>query len=149
VVLTELGAEGRRMAVMLGVDPHKRSHTAVAIDGEDVELDAIECVRRRARSRSCSRGRPASRSGRGRSRVLAVSAICSRSSSSGRVNVSWMCPRHWRRGCGCWVRVVRTRTIRTMGIRSRLRRCTRRAWQWSRGRTTRACCGCSQNATRS
>jgi len=48
VVLTELGAEGRRMAVMLGVDPHKRSHTAVAIDGEDVELDAIE-VRASAR----------------------------------------------------------------------------------------------------
>ena len=30
------------MAVMIGVDPHKRSHTAVAIDGDEVELDAIE-----------------------------------------------------------------------------------------------------------
>ncbi len=28
--------------VMIGVDPHKRSHTAVAIDGDDVELAAIE-----------------------------------------------------------------------------------------------------------
>jgi len=30
------------MAVMIGVDPHKRSHTAVAIDHEDMQLDAIE-----------------------------------------------------------------------------------------------------------
>ena len=30
------------MAVMIGVDPHKRSHTAVAIDHEDVQLAAIE-----------------------------------------------------------------------------------------------------------
>jgi transposase len=30
------------MAVMIGVDPHKRSHTAVAIDAGEVELAAIE-----------------------------------------------------------------------------------------------------------
>ena len=30
------------MTVMIGVDPHKGSHTAVAIDGDDVELAAIE-----------------------------------------------------------------------------------------------------------
>src|SRR6266496_2069609 len=30
------------MTVTIGVDPHKRSHTAVAIDGDDVELAAIE-----------------------------------------------------------------------------------------------------------
>jgi len=30
------------MAVMIGVDPHKRSHTAVVIDGDDVELGRIE-----------------------------------------------------------------------------------------------------------
>jgi transposase len=30
------------MAVTIGVDPHKRSHTAVAIDRNDVELAAIE-----------------------------------------------------------------------------------------------------------
>ena len=29
------------MAVVIGVDPHKRSHTAVAIDGDEVELDRI------------------------------------------------------------------------------------------------------------
>ena len=30
------------MAVVIGVDPHKRSHTAVAIDGDEVELDRID-----------------------------------------------------------------------------------------------------------
>lgn len=30
------------MAVVIGVDPHKRSHTAVAIDGGEVELDRID-----------------------------------------------------------------------------------------------------------
>jgi transposase len=36
------------MTVMIGVDPHKRSHTAVAIDRDDVQLAAIE-VRASAR----------------------------------------------------------------------------------------------------
>ena len=30
------------MAVMIGVDPHKRSHTAVAVDADEVELDRVE-----------------------------------------------------------------------------------------------------------
>jgi transposase len=30
------------MAVMIGVDPHKGSHTAVAIDGDEVELAAVQ-----------------------------------------------------------------------------------------------------------
>lgn len=30
------------MAVMIGVDPHKRTHTAVAIDGDEVEVARIE-----------------------------------------------------------------------------------------------------------
>ena len=58
-----------------------------------------------------------------------ASAICSRSSSSRRVNGCWMCPRRWRRGCGCWGRADRTRTTRTTAIRSRSRRCTHRTLQ--------------------
>src|SRR5205085_11416237 len=30
------------MAVMIGVDPHKRSHMAVAVDRDDVEVDRLE-----------------------------------------------------------------------------------------------------------
>jgi transposase len=48
VVLTESGLLEGRMAVMIGVDPHKRSHTAVAIDRDEVELAEVE-VRTNAR----------------------------------------------------------------------------------------------------
>ena len=136
------------MAVMIGVDPHKGSHTAVAIDGDERGVRGDRGARRRrARSRSCWRGRPRSRSGRGRSRVLAGSAICSRSSSSRRVNRCWTCRRRSRRGCGCWGRAVRTRTTRTMATRSQSRRCARRRSSRCRRRITRACCGCSRSAT--
>ena len=38
-----VGDVGRlAMAVMIGVDPHKRSHTAVAVDADEVELDRVE-----------------------------------------------------------------------------------------------------------
>jgi hypothetical protein len=36
------------MAVMIGVDPHKRSHTAVVVDGNEVELGRIEVRASRA-----------------------------------------------------------------------------------------------------
>ena len=36
------------MAVMIGVDPHKRSHTAVVIDGDDVEIGRREIRASRA-----------------------------------------------------------------------------------------------------
>ena len=38
------------MTVMIGVDPHKGSHTAVAIDGDESQLAAMRCARRAARS---------------------------------------------------------------------------------------------------
>ena len=45
------------MTVMIGVDPHKRSHTAVAIDRDDVELAAIEVRASQPSGRaSCWRG---------------------------------------------------------------------------------------------
>ena len=49
------------MMVMIGIDPHKRSHTAVAIDSEDVERATIE-VRASARQVAepeCACGRAA------------------------------------------------------------------------------------------
>jgi transposase len=33
--------EGAMMAVMIGIDPHKRSHTAVALNGTDEVLDSL------------------------------------------------------------------------------------------------------------
>ena len=102
------------MQVIIGVDPHKASHTAVAI-GDDEPSSAAVKVRGDAAAgrRSCWRGRSRSRSGRGRSSPRAGSAICCRSSSSPRARRSSMCRRRWRRGCGCWARAGRTRTTRT------------------------------------
>jgi transposase len=40
------------MDVMIGIDPHKGSHTAVAIDGEEVISTRCRCGRRRRRCRS-------------------------------------------------------------------------------------------------
>ena len=46
------------MTVMIGVDPHKRTHTAVVIDRRGDAAGAMQGARRRERrSRSCWRGR--------------------------------------------------------------------------------------------
>ena len=42
MVLANCDREGQRMTVMIGVDPHKRSHTAVAIGDDESELTSIK-----------------------------------------------------------------------------------------------------------
>ena len=71
--------------VMIGIDPHKRTHTAVAVDAS-ADIVASRLVQReRGQHASCCRGLTGSPSvGRGRSSPLAGSAISSRSSSSPR-----------------------------------------------------------------
>ena len=91
------------MAVMIGVDPHKGSHTAVAIDRRRGRAgDDRGAVVESAGRASCSGGRQGSGSGRGRSSRLVVSVICSRSSSSRRGSGCWTCPRR----CAARVRVL-------------------------------------------
>ena len=70
------------MEVTIGVDPHKASHTAVAIDTDEDQLDLKKARASRARSSNCSPGR--NRSGRacGRSKEPTARAICWPSSSS-------------------------------------------------------------------
>ena len=71
------------MTVIIGVDPHKASHTAVAISDSEHELGAQEgALRLPPGPSSCWRGRSRSRRGRGRSSPPADSAICWPSSSS-------------------------------------------------------------------
>ena len=41
------------MDVMIGIDPHKASHTAVAIDGGETELSTSRCGPPSARWTSC------------------------------------------------------------------------------------------------
>ena len=101
------------MTVVIGVDPHKGSHTAVAIDDDEQQLASIEVRSGPRSSSSCSAGRPSSRIGCGRSSRRAGSGICWRNSSSVPASGCWMCRRRWRRGCGCWRRAeVATRTTR-------------------------------------
>ena len=116
------------MAVVIGVDPHKGSHTAVAIDGDEVQLAAVTVRATRRQVSELLSGRDGSRSGRGRSSLRVGSVISLPVNSSRRVSGCWMCRRRWRRGCGCWARAGRTRTIPTMRCRSRSRRCARLGW---------------------
>ena len=69
------------MAVMIGIDPHKGSHTAVALDQDEQPVGEL-LVRSATGQVERLVQRHHSRSGRGRSRVLADSAISWPSSSS-------------------------------------------------------------------
>ena len=137
------------MDVIIGIDPHKASHTAVAVDDREVELGRARGAQRpRTRSSGCWRGRRRSRSGRGRSRAPTGSAICWPSSSSPPASASSTCRRRWRRGSGCWARAGRTRTTRTTPVSVAVDRvaaptiCAR----CDRPVTAR-CCGCWRSAT--
>ena len=93
------------MAVMIGVDPHKGSHTAVAIDDSEVSLGELR-VRAVAAQVEAAAGlggalAGADLGGRGRGRVWAT---CWPSSWSPRASGCWTCNPSWAPGCGCWRR---------------------------------------------
>jgi hypothetical protein len=69
------------MQVIIGIDPHKASHTAVAVSGDEDELAGLRSARAVDSSTSCCPGRLRSRRGRGRSRAPKGSGSSSRSSS--------------------------------------------------------------------
>ena len=101
------------MGVVIGIDPHKGSHTAVAIDGDEQQLGRIQVRSGRTSARAVTRmGSRVRRAGVGGRVGRWCSAICSRSSSSVRASGCWMCRRRWRRGCGCWRRRSRKKTDR-------------------------------------
>ena len=129
------------MKVIIGVDPHKATHQAVAIDDREAEIDRIWCERPALRPTGCLRGRQRSTSGCGRSRAPAVSAICCLSSSSAPARRWWTCPPRWLPAPGCWRAVGRTRPIRTTPGRWRSRRCVTASCARSRRRRTPRCCG--------
>jgi transposase len=141
--------EGQRMTVMIGVDPHKRSHTAVAIDRDDVELAGIE-----VRSSQAQVAQLLGWAARFEARTWAV---------EGAGGVGYLLAQQLVAAgervldvpatLAARVRVLGsaapTRTTRTTATRSRSRRCTHRASRASRRRITRACCVSSRSATRS
>ena len=89
------------VAVMIGIDPHKASHTAVAIDLAEVPLGQLQVRACAAQAEGLLGGRGPGRSAPGRSKAPAGWVICWPSSCSRRVSGCWMRRRSWPPGCGC------------------------------------------------
>lgn len=77
------------MTVMIGVDPHKASHTAVAIGADEAVLGQLRVRAAPLRRNGRWSGRRHGRSGPGQSRMPAAPATCWPSSC-------------WQRVSGCW-----------------------------------------------
>ena len=91
-------------AVMIGVDPHKGSHTAVAIGADEVPVGLVRvraCAAQAERLLAWAKSWP--------ERTWAVEAppawgTCWRSSWWPPGSGCWTCSPSWPRGCGCWPR---------------------------------------------
>jgi hypothetical protein len=89
-------------AVMIGVDPHKGSHTAVVIGQGEMALGQVRvraCVAQAERLLAWAQAWP--------ERTWAVEGpagwvTCWPSSWSPPGSRCWMCSPSWLRGCGCW-----------------------------------------------
>ena len=89
---------------MIGIDPHKGSHTAVAVDRDEAVIDTIRVdADRHQRARLLAWAQRSNRAP-GRSRAPPGWVRCWPSSSSPPASTSWMCHRSCRPGCGCWRR---------------------------------------------
>ena len=82
--------------IMIGIDPHKATHTAVAVDDYEAVLAELTVRARRPRLTGSADGLTASTIDGGRSRPPTVSAISSPSSSSPPARRCSMCRRCWR-----------------------------------------------------
>lgn len=91
------------MVTTIGIDPHKATHTAVAIDGSEQVLAEITVPADRDQARRLVGGLPSSMVVVvcGRLRLPAGSDICCPSSSSPAASRWLMSRRCWHRGFGC------------------------------------------------
>src|SRR5260370_5849999 len=109
--------EGVVMAVMIGVDPHKGSHTAVAVDETEQSLGEL-----RVRSGPAQLDRLLGWAGRFPERTWAVEnatglATWWPSSWWRPASGWWTSSPSWLPGCGCWRPRPPTRTIPTTPAR--------------------------------
>ena len=127
---------------IIGIDPHKASHTATVIDGDETVIGELRIAASRSQRQIARRVgdtvRAAVVGGRGWTGAVALP----RSSSSLRARSCSTCLRRCRRGHGCWTRAARTRPTRTMlaprrSSRYGIRTCGASCW-----RITRRSCGC-------
>jgi hypothetical protein len=93
-------------AVMIGVDPHKGSHTAVVIDQAEVALGEIRVRASAAQVQRLLTWAAAWPERTWAARAPAGWGICWPSSWPARVSGCWMCSPSWPRGCGCWPLVM-------------------------------------------
>jgi hypothetical protein len=109
---------------MIGVDPHKGSHTAVAFSADEYLLGRMRvraCPSQVEQLVAWARAWPG--------RVWAVQGatglggICWTGSWPPPMSMWWMCRPGWLPGSGCWKPVIRTRTTRMTRGRWRSRRC--------------------------
>ena len=136
------------MSVIIGIDPHKSTHTAVAIDRDEHPLARLQVAADRARPSGCWRGRHRSaRTGPGRSSPLAGSASCWLSSCRVPASTSSMFHRRCRRGCGCWARPRHRRTTPTTRCRRRSPGYVTAICARSPSTITARCCACCSTAT--
>ena len=98
------------MDVMIGVDPHKGSHTATMLDRAEHELGRIKVRAGRRQVAELLEWADGHGRGRGRWSRPVGWAICCPSSSSPPARRCWMCRRRWRHGCGCWAPGQSTKT---------------------------------------
>jgi transposase len=87
------------MPVMIGVDPHKASHTAAALNEHGQLLDQQRVPATLEGTRCCERGRSAGRSAAGRWRAPMASAGRWPSSWSATASRSLTCRPSWPPGC--------------------------------------------------
>jgi len=90
------------MAVMIGVDPHKASHTAVAISAAEEPLGELRvraCAAQAGQLLAWAAAWPqrtwAVEGAGGLGHLLAQQLLA-------RVSGCWMCRPSWARGSGCW-----------------------------------------------
>ncbi len=112
--------------VMIGIDPHKSSHTAVAMARVRSRWASCGCAPARPRRSSCWGGRRGGRSGPGRWRAPPGWGTCWPSSWSPPGSGCWTCRPSWRPECGCCWPGTPTRTTRMTPSRWRSPRCAPR-----------------------
>jgi hypothetical protein len=135
------------MTVIIGVDPHKQSHTAVAICGEEREVAKVtvratcqQTAKLLAWAEPFEERTWAIESARGLGYLLAQQLVDVESTSS-------MSRRPWPRGSGCSAPVVRRRTTPMMHTPWQSPPCVLRASVGSKRPSTARSCGCWPSAT--
>src|SRR5690349_7100186 len=128
------------MTMVIGVDPYKRTHTAVVIDHDEIPLASLQVRAGRLQVEELLAW-SASFDDRVWAIEPAKGSAISLPAARWPASECWTCPRRCRLGCGCWRRHARTRTTRTTRCQSRSRAATRRASTKCKPRIIRWYCG--------